>query len=65
MKNSKNHCELFTLINWKWKKEDDIYHNWEAYEDRDMDNAPYVHGKMGVGSTPEEAVANLWLALNK
>ncbi len=34
---------------------------WSAYWDRGVEHPPLT----GYGSTPEEAVANLWLALNK
>lgn len=39
------------------------YNKYE--EDADWKAYGYSHDKEGLGSTPEEAVANLWLELNK
>lgn len=39
-----------------------IQDEWEAFSE--LDNG-YIVGKNGEGKTPEEAVAKLWLALNR
>lgn len=48
--------EKFQLTKWKdsWTASEEIYYDDAGYQDR-----------IGQGSTPEEAVANLWLELNK
>jgi len=44
------------------QNQDGITKEWLAREARRWHIGPY---KEGIGSTPEEAVANLWLELNK
>lgn len=44
-----------------WLRNDTLTEAWTAYGDPVEDLAP---GYVGNGSTPEEAVARLWLALN-